>query len=307
MSDINGIVNVDKPSGMTSFQVVSAIKKKMDCKKAGHTGTLDPMATGVLPVCLGKATKVIPYINKDLKGYIAEITLGVVTDTLDADGQIISENEKWEKLDIKEIEDAVEKFKGDISQLPPMYSAVHHQGKRLYKLARQGKKVERQPRKVKVYELEILNINLPIIKLRVLCSRGTYIRSLADDIGQELGCGAILSKLTRTISGPFFIKQSVGLNELKGNKTDCILPIIYPLDYPEIYIHEDEDLLKMAKNGASLNVLRFNDKYIEKINKMETGQIVLLYYQDLFISINKKNCEEDQIQLKPLRVFNLPV
>src|SRR5688572_13123992 len=138
MSDINGIVNIMKPPGISSFQVVSSVKKILSCRKAGHTGTLDPAAMGVLPVCLGKATKIIPFIPEEEKEYLARITLGQVTDTLDSEGEILKENQEWIDLTSEEIESVLQKFIGDIKQVPPMYSAIHYDGKRLYQLAREG-------------------------------------------------------------------------------------------------------------------------------------------------------------------------
>ncbi|MFW5992285.1 MAG: tRNA pseudouridine(55) synthase TruB [Halanaerobiaceae bacterium] len=306
MSDVHGIVNINKPSGMTSFQVVSAVKKILDCSKAGHTGTLDPAATGVLPICLGKGTKIIPFIKDELKGYTAEIILGITTDTLDSEGEILSKNEDWQDLTYEDIKDIVNQYKGIIEQLPPMYSAVHYRGKRLYKLARKGKEVEREPRQVEIKELDILKVDLPLIRLRVLCTRGTYIRTLADDIGRELNCGAFLSSLNRTRSGPFFLKDSIELDKLKHSRKKSILTIVYPLDYPKFYIKEK--YLKKAKNGASLVPDDFIPEYVDRLMQMKAGKIIMVYYQKLFISISKIIYDDkNEVKIKPLRVFNLIV
>ncbi|MFW6029891.1 MAG: tRNA pseudouridine(55) synthase TruB [Halanaerobiales bacterium] len=303
MSNINGIINILKPAGKSSFQVVSCVRRILSCRKAGHTGTLDPSAVGVLPVCLGKATKVIPYIPEEEKEYMAEIVLGKTTDTLDAEGKILTENDEWKKLGIPEIEESIMKFTGDIKQIPPMYSAIHHKGKRLYKLARQGKEVEREARDVEIKEIELLEINLPIIKLRILCSKGTYIRTLADDIGKELDCGAYLSKLTRSKSGPFFIKDAVTLDELDREKEKLLLSLDFPLDFPKIFIKER--VFELAKNGSSLLPDDLISLDINLDELADKDKYILVYYNNFFISISKVLNTEEGLEIKPERVFNI--
>lgn len=303
MSNIDGIINIMKPSGMTSYRVVSSVRKILSSRKAGHTGTLDPAAIGVLPVCLGKATKIIPFISEEEKEYIADINLGVVTDTLDGEGKIISKSDGWQDINIEQVNNALKDFLGKIEQIPPMYSAIHHDGKRLYQIARQGKDVEREARKIEIKEIELLDMSLPLIKIRVLCSRGTYIRSLADDIGKKLKVGAHLSALTRIKSGPFTLENAVSLLKLEKTGKKNLLPIDYPINFPRMYIKENA--LRFAQNGVEL--YRHNFKKIPEnlLDYLEYDNRVSIYYENLFISINSiNNFKEDNFECKPLRVFN---
>lgn len=227
---MDGVLNINKPSGMTSHDVVARLRRLLNEKKVGHTGTLDPDATGVLPVCLGKATRIIQFLPDDEKGYEGTITLGIETDTLDASGKVLetsdSSHVKWG--DIKSVFNS---FVGTIDQVPPMVSAVKVQGKRLYKLARQGKTVSREPRKIHIHELKLLDTGRSMLDnsaaqteldFRVLCSRGTYVRVLASDIGNALGCGAHLSRLVRIRSGLFELKDSVPLEEIQAEPQTAI-------------------------------------------------------------------------------------
>ncbi|MFP4016729.1 MAG: tRNA pseudouridine(55) synthase TruB [Halanaerobiales bacterium] len=306
MSDLNGIVNIKKPPGITSFRVVSYVRKTLSCKKAGHTGTLDPSATGVLPVCLGRATKVIPYIPEEEKEYIAEIRLGITTDTLDNEGEILEENNGWQNLDYQQIKESLSNYIGHIEQIPPMYSAIHHEGKRLYQLARQGKEVKREPRNVEIKEIEILEVNLPFLKIRVLCSKGTYIRTLADDIGKDLKTGAHLSSLIRTKSGPFLIEESVSFEELKQLGVRSLIPMDYPLDFPELFIIEES--LKKAENGSTLMKEDFTNESKDLLDNLAIDETVSIYYENQFISISTIQVDEDgDLECKPVRVFNVIV
>lgn len=300
MSDNCGIINLIKPPGMTSFDVVSFVRRVLRIKKAGHTGTLDPAAAGVLPVCLGRATKIIPYIPEEEKEYIGELTLGLVTDTLDAEGTILKKNDDWKGFSKEEIREAFSFFRGEIEQIPPMYSALHHKGKRLYELAREGKKVEREPRRVEIKEINILGIELPRIRFQVTCSRGTYIRSLVSDIGTRLGCGAHLSFLIRTGSGPFKIAEGVTLEELKKEGEGVLLPLDYPLDYPKLKVKDRAK--KKALNGAYLN----QNDLLPWPDSISPGDRVLIYdTRGSFISVDEVNYLTDKIiKCKPLRVFN---
>jgi tRNA pseudouridine55 synthase len=214
---MDGILIINKPSGWTSFDVVAKIRNKLNVKKVGHTGTLDPMATGVLVLCLGKATKLAQEITGTDKEYIAEITLGATSETDDAEGVIIQDsrimNHESEILTKASIKQILTKFKGTISQIPPQFSAKKIKGQRAYKLARKGKEVDLKPVKVTIHELELIDFKWPLIHVRVLCSKGTYIRSLARDIGKELDVGGYLSKLERTKVGKYTIDQSVSIEE----------------------------------------------------------------------------------------------
>jgi len=210
----DGFFVVDKPAGITSHDVVSRVRRILATRKVGHTGTLDPFATGVLPIAVNQGTKVIPFLDEGIKCYEALLRLGIATDTLDMTGTVVSRGD-WSTVGPEQFESVLTRFTGPISQVPPMYSAIKRDGQPLYKLARQGLEVEREPRSVVVHKIEILAFAPPLAGLRVTCSRGTYIRSLAHDIGQELGCGASLEELRRSASGPFQLCSALSLDELE--------------------------------------------------------------------------------------------
>ena len=210
----HGVLNINKPSGLTSRQVVDRVKRVFKMRKAGHAGTLDPDATGVLLVCLGDATKLFEDLQIGDKEYEATLTLGITTDTLDKSGRITAVADTSILTD-EQIIATIKQFEGEIEQIPPMFSAVKHKGQPLYKLARRGMQVERKPRQVVIYELEVIAINKPIVTFRVCCSKGTYIRVLASDIGSALGCGAHISTLIRTRSGIFTISDAISLNNIE--------------------------------------------------------------------------------------------
>lgn len=200
--DVTGILLLDKPVGLTSNDALQRVKRIYRAAKAGHTGSLDPLATGLLPVCLGAATKFSAYLLDADKRYRVRVHLGVTTSTADAEGEVV-ERLPVEGVDATRIEQVLARFRGEIDQLPPMYSAVKHGGERLYKLARQGLEVERQLRRIQIFALDLIRIELPEIELDVHCSKGTYVRTLAEDIGRELGCGGHVSALRRTGVGPY--------------------------------------------------------------------------------------------------------
>jgi tRNA pseudouridine55 synthase len=210
---LSGILNVDKPPAMTSHDVVDEIRRLVGQRKVGHAGTLDPMATGVLLVCLGKATRVAEYLMTGRKRYRATVVLGTTTDTYDADGQITSSGGQAD-FARTEVEAALSRFVGSIEQVPPMYSAIKREGQPLYQLARQGKTVERSPRPVEIDALELLDWTPPALSIEVACSPGTYIRSLAHDLGQHLGSGAHLASLVRLSSGRFILEDATSLDRL---------------------------------------------------------------------------------------------
>ncbi|MFZ5639982.1 MAG: tRNA pseudouridine(55) synthase TruB [Bacillota bacterium] len=243
---MDGIVNVLKPPGMTSHDVVNFIRHTLNIKKAGHTGTLDPGVAGVLPVCLGKATKVAQFITDSGKSYRAEITFGRTTSTHDKYGEVLAEADT-SGLSAEKIAAVFDEFYGRILQVPPMTSAVRHQGKKLYELARQGLTVERQPRPVEIYGIKTVKVNLsdpvnPRALFDVNCSKGTYIRTLCHDVGERLGCGAFMSFLVRTGSGPFLLGQAVTLEEINqlaaaGRIGEAVFPIDAALQHlPFVYV-----------------------------------------------------------------------
>ncbi len=211
---MNGIIVIDKPSGKTSHDVVEDVKKALLVKKAGHAGTLDPMATGVLPVCLEEATKLVQFLSTDTKDYVATMLLGVKTDTQDIEGKIIARNDHC--LIPDDIENVFYQFVGKIEQVPPRYSAVKYRGKSLYKWARQGIAVKPPRRIVEIYNIMIDEVKPPYITFRVSCSKGTYIRSLCSDIGEMLGCGACLASLRRTRCGRFLEDSAISLGTIGG-------------------------------------------------------------------------------------------
>jgi tRNA pseudouridine55 synthase len=208
-----GLLNIDKPSGVTSHDVVAIVRRATKIKKIGHAGTLDPLATGVLVLCLGKATRLSAYAMSHTKVYEAQIHLGVETETYDAEGQITTTNSA--SISQAEFEAVLTQFLGDIDQLPPMYSAIKKGGKKLYELARKGETIEVEPRPVTIESLTIQHWEFPYVDLEIICSPGTYIRSFAHDIGQLLGVGGHLSALRRTASGNFRVENAVSLDTLR--------------------------------------------------------------------------------------------
>ena len=216
---LDGILIVNKPSGITSHDVVDFVRRKFNIKRVGHAGTLDPMATGVLVMLLGKATKLSNTFTSDDKVYVAKVFFGKKTDTQDSQGKVIEET-NIESLDIEDIKKALDNFKGETEQIPPMVSAIKYKGKKLYQLARAGKTVERAPRKIKITDIEILDFNFPEMTFRVRCSKGTYVRTLCEDIGKSLGVPSHMSSLVRSASGDFLLKDSKSLDDV--NEKDII-------------------------------------------------------------------------------------
>lgn len=218
---MNGILNIFKPKGISSYQTVKEVRDILNISKAGHTGTLDPSASGVLLICIGQATKIAEFLVGMKKHYQGEMILGISTDSQDSKGKIIQKREVGTDINENRIKDIFKKYEGTISQMPPMFSAAHYKGERLYRLARKGIEVKRNLKKIKIYQLNLINfyqdVN-PIVKFEVICSKGTYIRTLCNDIGNELGCGAHLSNLVRKKVGNFSIEDSLNLEELKKEK-----------------------------------------------------------------------------------------
>ncbi len=210
----NGVLNIDKPAGMTSHDVVDAIRRASRERQVGHTGTLDPMATGVLPICVGRATKIQQFLIAQDKEYAVEMRLGLLTDTQDTTGLVLEER-PVPTLSREEILAVLDRFQGELEQIPPMVSAKHHKGLRLYELARKGVEVKRDPCKIFIHQLVLENISLPLIRFRVTCGKGTYIRTLCHDIGLALGSGAAMSGLVRVRCGAFHVKDSIPLAQLQ--------------------------------------------------------------------------------------------
>ena len=235
---------MDKPAGISSNDVVQQAKRLFGAQKVGHTGSLDPLATGVLPLCFGEATKFSQYLLDADKKYWAQVRLGITTETGDADGEVIAQADASSVTPAQAVA-ALETFVGEIEQIPSMYSALKHQGQPLYKLARQGIEIERAPRQISIYSAELLQFSEASIELRVHCSKGTYIRSLAEDLGAALGCGAHVSALRRLAAGPYEEGQATTLAELcetndMQEMDALLLPVSSAVDsWPAVRLHED--------------------------------------------------------------------
>ena len=227
---VDGILNINKPRGRTSFSLVALVKRHTGEPRVGHAGTLDPAATGVLPICLGQGTRVVEFLVDATKTYRAEIELGVVTDSYDADGQIVRRGDA-SGVGRDQVELGLASFRGLIQQTPPMYSAVKHQGKPLYELARAGITVERKSRLTKIYDLRLVDWQAPVATVEVVCGKGTYIRSLAYDLGEMLGCGAYLKSLVRLRCGVFEIGDAVSVDQLEDAfRHGYWQYFVYPID-----------------------------------------------------------------------------
>jgi tRNA pseudouridine55 synthase len=228
---MDGILNINKPRDMTSFKVVSCVKRITHERHTGHAGTLDPLATGVLPICLGQATRVIEFLFAETKTYRAEIELGKATDSYDCTGKVLKECDS-SGVSREMLEAALTKFRGPILQIPPMYSAVKHQGQPLYKLARSGIEVERKSRPARIDRLEIIEWKPPVVTVDIVCGKGTYIRCLAQDLGEVLGCGANMKSLVRLRVGPFSIEEALTLEQLEeAFKQERGEKYLYSVDY----------------------------------------------------------------------------
>ncbi|MBZ2173830.1 tRNA pseudouridine(55) synthase TruB [Schnuerera sp. xch1] len=280
---MNGIINLFKPKGITSHEAVKKMRKTLGIKKIGHTGTLDPNATGVLPLCIGKGTRISEYLLDVEKEYVGELTLGIATDTQDAYGRILKYSSK--KVDEESIRLAFESFKGEIEQIPPMYSALKHKGKKLYELARKGQTIERPPRKVNIYDLKIDKIlNNKKIIFHVKCSKGTYIRTLCDDIGQFLGTYGYLSYLMRIGVGDFIINDSVSIDYIKRLDKKELNSIICPIDKGlskmESFIVEG-NYYKQLINGALIPINH------DVSNCYNFNTPIKVYCKNTFIGVGK--------------------
>ena len=244
-----GFLNVYKPAGITSHDVVARLRRVTKIKQIGHTGTLDPFAEGVLPICIGKATRLIEYLNDD-KAYVGTVKLGPSTTTYETEGEGVNFSDK--KVDLNEIETALEKFRGEIEQLPPVYSAIKVNGKKLYEYAREGKEVKIEPRRVNISKLEVVDFEYPHLSLRIECSKGTYIRSIANDLGEELGTYGHLIKLVRVKAGDFEINEAIKLDDLDTLEA-VQKSLIYPLEnlhFPKYELNEKEKAI--ISNGGSI-------------------------------------------------------
>lgn len=289
---MQGLVLINKPKGITSFSAVARIKRLAGEKRVGHTGTLDPMATGVLPVLLGRATTLSSLMLDDDKKYIARVKLGVLTDTDDITGNIIAEN----KVEVSQgdIDDILQKFVGKISQTPPMYSALKKDGVRLYDLARQGKTVEIKPREIEIFELSVLSPLDSDNCFTMLChvSKGTYIRSLARDIGNALGCGATLSELNRIMTSGFDIEKCVSLDDInEENISNYLLNEEVAVSHLRALSVTKNQAVRFC-NGGQLAFERLN------VENFKENELFRIKYKNQFLGIGVADCQKQQIAIK---------
>lgn len=300
---MDGVFNIYKEKGFTSHDVVAIVRKTINQKKVGHTGTLDPEAEGVLPICVGKATKLADYIMADNKTYKATVKLGIITDTLDIWGEVLEERNVSSTKE--EITDAVKSFIGKIEQIPPMYSAIKINGQKLYQLARKGIEVERKSRSVEIFDITVDEfISENEFSITVYCSKGTYIRSLCADIGEKLGCGATMTSLVRLKTGAFDGSNAITLDALKalaekGEAENALLGVTDVLrDYKKVKTVKKAD--KLMKNGAKIYSY-FWDKSSDKV---EVGETVLgLNYLDEPVGLYKIYKEEDKVFIKSVTML----
>ncbi len=254
---MDGIIIINKSSGLSSSRVGHKVKKMLDLKKVGHLGTLDPMATGVLPLCVNEGTKLAQFLSEADKEYVATLKLGEETDTQDSEGNVLKSTDEIPG-DCDKIKKVIQEFKGEIFQLPPMYSALKHKGVPLYKLARKGEEVPRQERKVVIYEIEVLEIDIPYVTFRLVCSGGTYVRTICHDAGRKLSCGAHMTSLKRVRSGSFHISQALDVEDIENSSCKSILKeyLVSPKDalirLAEVVV--TEEMVLKIKNGVQITV-----------------------------------------------------
>lgn len=294
---INGIINVYKEKGFTSHDVVAKLRGILKQKKIGHTGTLDPDATGVLPVCLGNATKLCDMLTDKSKEYVATMRLGFCTDTQDISGEVLQTKEVF--VTEEEVEKAILSFVGPYNQVPPMYSALKVNGKKLYELAREGIEIERKARNVEIFEIEIMNISLPDITMRVHCSKGTYIRTLCHDIGMKLGCFGTMLTLERTKVAAFLLENAYKLSEIeeivKEDKIGTVLTRTEDM-FEIMSVRVAPPYEKLLFNGNPI----YLNQIAERIRIGDKEQ-VKIYAKDKFCAIYE--CDEAKNVLKPVKMF----
>lgn len=292
----SGVINIYKEAGYTSHDVVAKLRGILKQKKIGHTGTLDPQAQGVLPVCLGKGTKLCDLLADHDKEYEAVLRLGITTDTQDMEGNVLQESSV--QVSEEEVRTCILSFQGEQMQVPPMYSALKVNGKKLYELAREGKVVERKARPVTFHKIEVLWMELPKVKIRVQCSQGTYIRTLCNDIGEKLGCGGCMEELLRTRVERFALEDAVKLDEVqKAMEEGTVDSLIFPVDrifdqYPTAKTTTQGDLL--VHNGN-----RLFSELLQEEPEAESGYVRVYDSEDTFIGLFEKKTD----QLVPVKMF----
>ena len=292
----SGVINIYKEAGYTSHDVVAKLRGILKQKKIGHTGTLDPQAQGVLPVCLGKGTKLCDLLADHDKEYEAVLRLGITTDTQDMEGNVLQESSV--QVSEEEVRTCILSFQGEQMQVPPMYSALKVNGKKLYELAREGKVVERKARPVTFHKIEVLWMELPKVRIRVQCSKGTYIRTLCNDIGEKLGCGGCMEELLRTRVERFALEDAVKLDEVqKAMEEGTVDSLIFPVDrifdqYPTAKTTTQGDLL--VHNGN-----RLFSELLQEEPEAESGYVRVYDSEDTFIGLFEKKTD----QLVPVKMF----
>ena len=305
---INGVINIYKIKGFTSHDVVAKLRGILKQKKIGHTGTLDPDAIGVLPVCLGNATKLCDMLTEKEKEYIAKVQLGVTTDTQDMTGTVLQERPVEVSEDM--VREALQSFVGNYEQIPPMYSALKVNGKKLYELAREGKEVERKARPVVIHSIEVLDMSLPQIKIKVVCSKGTYIRTLCHDLGEKLGCGAAMAALERTKSGQFSLETAITLEDLEKklresgeNREKVLQSLVIPVDkmfskYSELRLLPQWE--RLIQNGNSFEEKNLRVEYQTK-NREDKTQYRVYIGENVFMGVYEYRIQEGKFY--PVKMF----
>ena len=299
---MNGFIVVDKPSGMTSHDVVNIVRRITCQKRVGHTGTLDPFATGVLPMALGEATKAIPFLDEACKEYRAVMMLGETTDTQDCTGIAVAHGD-WRNITPDDLNRVVDLFTGRVSQLPPMFSALKHNGVPLYKLARRGEEIIRNPREIEVFSLVIDRIDFPRVAFTVRCSRGTYVRTLAHDMGGELGCGAHLVQLQRTASGPFQLNGALPLERLASLAQSGGMDAAVISPYAALNHLIDLEVSESGREKVAHGIVPQPDEFTGDPEALSPGKLVRISFEKRLLAVAEV-VQEASRSLKLVRVFN---
>jgi len=301
---MHGLLLIDKPMGISSHDVVRRVRRRFKTRKVGHAGTLDPLATGVLPVAIGEATKLLQFLLAENKSYRAVMRLGEATDTLDAEGVVLSRHPIPEDI-FERLPDVLKAFQGKIDQIPPMYSAIKKDGVPLYKLARAGKTIERESRQVDIERLELLAVDLPDMTIEVDCSKGTDIRTLCDDIGHRLGCGAHITALRRLRTGVYPLQRCLTLEQIETEADVCLSPAFLSLD-EALYEYPRADLIPNAaqrlKNGIPPQVSELLEP-----PEYATGSIIRLFSEGHLMAMTRyapERCKERRGDFEIIRGFN---
>ena len=303
--NVHGIILLDKRLGVSSNKALQEVRRLFNANKAGHTGSLDPLATGLLPLCFGEATKVSALMLDEDKRYQVVIQLGIMTDTGDAEGQVIS-TQPVSDLSLDDIMFCLEKFKGEIDQVPPMYSALKHNGKKLYELAREGQTVDRKARRITIHELDLLSFqdaksDTPNqLSLEVFCSKGTYIRSLAEDIGHDLGCGGTVTVLRRIAAGQFDIQQAKTIEQLSEMTEESLYQTLIKVDKP---LESYQPVMLSKEQGTAINYGQ-SIQYVAlpDYSVMNSPKIVRMYQDDTFLGLGEMALDG---RIAPKKLFNM--